>query len=219
MTANREDNDGGGSLNLSSDHDPKRSTDRQPLPVSALDFILTVQIVVGWAGEAGDDPRLGWWRSDLASEYGGEDLFERLLPHTWRWAVLQGVREAARRRDAALRAADHNPDRLLSLFNLGFELDERIDERLQDLKRAGDVPTVALPGLAEVLQPVWSRADFEGWVEAHSKVDQKEHIVEPAGRRIRSEPSSSPETMVSQLVAALLPLSEKYPLPHFRSAP
>lgn len=59
-----------------------------PLPPSAADSILTAQFVVGWAGEKGDEPRLGWWRCDLVSEYGGQDLFERLLPHTWQWAVL-----------------------------------------------------------------------------------------------------------------------------------
>jgi len=184
-------------------------------PSSAIDQILTAQIAVGWAGEAGDEARLGWWRSDLVSEYGGEDLFKRLLPHTWQWAVLQGVREAAMRHDAALRAKDHNPDRLLSLFNLGSELDERIEERLQDLKRAGGVPTTALPGLAELLQHEWSSSHFTEWAEAHAKAD---YTTAPVGRRINAAPPSSPETMVSQLVAALLPLGNEYPLPHFRRA-
>ena len=193
----------------------RRSANQAPLPISTIDSILTVQIAVGWAGEAGDEPRLGWWRSDLVSEYGGEDLFKRLLPHTWQWAVLQGVREAATRHDAALRAKDHNPDRLLSLFNLGFELDERIEERLQELKRAGGVPTKALPSLADLLQPVWSLSNFTDWAEAHAKAD---YTAAPVGRRIKNAPPSSPEIIVSQLVAALLPLSGEYPLPHFRRA-
>lgn len=202
-------------MSLFSEEATKREPNRQPLPLSAIDFILTAQIAVGWAGEAGDDPRLGWWRSDLVSEYGGEDLFQRLLPHTWQWAVLQGVREAARRHDAALRAEDHDPDRLLSLFNLGFELDERIEERLRDLKLDGGVPTESLPGLAEVFQPEWSRSDFTDWVEARSGA---EYTAAPVGRRIKSAPPPSPEAMVSQLVAALLPLGGEYPLPHFRRA-
>ena len=74
-----------------------------PIPLSDIDGLLTVQIAVAWAGEGGEEPRLGWWKSDLASEFGGHDLFKRLLPHTWEWAVLQAVREAARRRDAELR--------------------------------------------------------------------------------------------------------------------
>jgi hypothetical protein len=65
-----------------------------------LDFALTAQLVVAWAGESGEEQRLGWWRTDLASEFGGEDLFRRLLPNSWPWATLQAVREAARRRDA-----------------------------------------------------------------------------------------------------------------------
>ena len=74
-----------------------------PPTAAELDALLTAQIAVAWAGEGGDEPRLGWWRTDLVDEYGGEDLFARLLPHTARWAVLQAVREAARRTDARLR--------------------------------------------------------------------------------------------------------------------
>src|SRR5690606_27085265 len=86
---------------------------RAPLPISEIDFALTAQITVAWAGEGGEEPRLGWWRSDLVSEYGGKDLFRRLLPHTWQWAVLQAVREAARRKDAELRAKAHDSDHVL----------------------------------------------------------------------------------------------------------
>src|SRR5262245_65439951 len=99
-----------------------------------LDGVLTAQLIVAWGGEAGEEPRLGWWRADLCSEFGGEDLFRRLLPHTWQWATLQGAREAARRLDAQARQKDHNPDRLLTLFSVGVEIDERLDERLRDLK-------------------------------------------------------------------------------------
>lgn len=68
---------------------------REPIPMSDIDVALTSQLVVAWAGETGEVHRLGWWRCDLASEYGGEDLFRRLLPSTWRWAALQGAREGA----------------------------------------------------------------------------------------------------------------------------
>lgn len=47
-------------------------------PNSVLDGILTLQLAVAWAGEAGEEPRLRWWRTDLAGEFGGRDLFERL---------------------------------------------------------------------------------------------------------------------------------------------
>ncbi|MEB3167475.1 MAG: BREX-6 system BrxE protein, partial [Synechococcaceae cyanobacterium] len=71
---------------------------------SDLDIALTAQIVVAWAGESGEQPRLGWWQTDLVSEFGGEDLLKELLPRTWPWAMLQAVREAARRKDEELRA-------------------------------------------------------------------------------------------------------------------
>lgn len=127
---------------------------RQPIALSDINHLLTAQILIAWAGEGGEDRRLGWWRSDLISEFGGEDLFKRLLPHTWQWAPLQGAREAARRKDAELRAQDHDPDRILSLFSLGFELDERVEERLLDLKRAG-VPPVEAAGRSAAPEPAW----------------------------------------------------------------
>ena len=199
-------------MSLSSDRQG-REPEREPVPLSAIDSILTAQIAVAWAGEAGEQRRLGWWRSDLVSEFGGEDLFRRLLPHTWRWAVLQGVREAARRHDAELRQKDHDPDRLFSLYNLGFELDERVEERLQDLKRSGAAPADALPGLAEVLAEEWDAQRFSEWAEGHAPA---EHAAAPVGRRLKGEPPRAPERAVSQLVSALLPLGSAYPLPHFR---
>ena len=44
---------------------------------SEIDSLLTAQIVVAWAGEGGEEKRMGWWRSDLISEFGGEDLIFR----------------------------------------------------------------------------------------------------------------------------------------------
>jgi hypothetical protein len=110
------------------------------IPARRLDDVLTLQLAVAWAGESGEAPRLGWWRTDLVSEFGGEDLFRRLLPHTWRWAVFEAVREAARRVDARSRSRDHDPDGLLSLFHLGFDADEQLEQRLADLKRGSAPP-------------------------------------------------------------------------------
>lgn len=62
---------------------------------AVLDAILTAQLGVALAGEAGDPPSLKWWRTDLASEFGSEDLLRQLLPHTWRWAVLDRVAHTA----------------------------------------------------------------------------------------------------------------------------
>ncbi len=186
-----------------------------PVPTSTLDHILTAQLAVAWAGEAGEEPRLGWWRTDLASEFGGEDLFRRLLPATWRWAVLQGAREAARRVDAARRGQEHDADRLRSLFHQGPELDAQLDERLQDLKRAGKAPTDALPGLRDVLTEDWDAAGFAEWVAAHGAADT---VSAPAGRRLRGDAPTALDRGIDKLVAGLHPLSSDYPLPHFRTS-
>jgi hypothetical protein len=179
---------------------------------AALDHALTAQLVVACAGESGEEGRLRWWKSDLVSEYGGKDLFIRLLPHTWDWAVLQAAREAARRHDAVQRAGDHDADRILSLYALGFEVDERIEERLQDLKRSGRTAPEALPGLVETIGEDWDPKRFSMWVEAHGK---PKYGAVPAGRRIAGAPPDSLEQVIDQLVGALSPVGEAYPLPHF----
>jgi hypothetical protein len=75
---------------------------------------------------------------------GGVDLYRTLLPSTWQWAVLESVREAGRRHDAARCSQGHNADCLISLLNLGFEL----DERLQELKTSSESPRECLPLLS-----------------------------------------------------------------------
>ena len=184
-----------------------------PIPMSEIDHALTAQFVVAWAGETGEEKRLGWWRTDLVSEYGGKDLFRRLLPNTSEWAVLQAAREAARRKDAELRRQDHDPDRILSLYNFGFELDERIEERLQDLKRSGNTPYEALPGLNDGMQITWKRDRFLDWVRGHGEI---ETTATPSGRRIKGDPPTNLDQLVRRLVSALAPLADSYPLPHFK---
>ncbi len=189
--------------------------DSRPMTVpsdASLDHALTAQIVVAWAGESGEDGRLRWWNSDLVSEYGGKDLFMRLLPNTWDWAVLQAAREAARRHDETLRKSDHNADRLLSLFALGFAIDERLDERLQDLKRSGQTTPEALPGLVETVGEDWTPQRFATWVGSRGKVGYE---TAPTGRRLRGAQPESLEETIDRLVGALAPLADAYPLPHF----
>ncbi len=186
-----------------------------PPSAAALDLLLTAQIAVAWAGESGDDePRLAWWRCDLVSEYGGQDLFQRLLPQTWEWALLQAVREAAAREDARLRRQAHDPDAIVSLFRLGFAVDERADERLLALKRAGRPPREALPQLGKILQEDWEREAFAAWLRGHGK---ERTTTTPVGRRLPGPPPALTEA-VPRLLAALSPLAERYPLPHFRRA-
>jgi hypothetical protein len=189
--------------------------DQQQSPISSeIDALLTVQIAVAWAGEKGrEEPRLGWWRSDLVSEYGGQDLFQRLLPHTWQWAMLQAAREAARRRDAELRGQDHDPDRILSLYRLGFEIDEHVEERLQGLKRSAKDPQDALPGLRDVIAEPWHAERFGDWVQGHGEV---KFVKAPIGRRLTGNAPAPLDRLVRSLVAALWPLADDYPLPHYR---
>ncbi len=189
------------------------SNPRTDLPQSDLDFTLMVQLRVAWAGEGGEEPRLGWWRTDLVSEFGGEDLFRRLLPHTWDWAVLQAAREAARRADATLRRRDHNPDRIWSLYYLGFAIDEQLDERLQELKQSGRSPQACLPDLAELSASPWSRSRFADWLTSHGPVETQ---ATPIGRRIRGDMPPNLNQRIRCLLGALYPLADSYPLPHFR---
>lgn len=190
-------------------------SERAPVPLSDIDIALSSQIVVAWAGETGEEPRrLGWWNSDLVSEFGGEDLFRRLLPETWRWAVLQSAREVARRKDDESRREADDADRIVSLFRLGFEMDERIDERLQDLKGSGRTPTQALPGL-EIIDEGWQPDRFWDWVAGHGSATTTTSRV---GRRLAGNPPAALDQRMRKLVAALAPAAEKYPLPHFRKA-
>lgn len=191
------------------------TTTTTPVSNSVLDAVLTAQLCVAWAGETGDPARLKWWRTDLISEFGGEDLFKRLLPHTWRWAMFEAAREAARRRDTEMRAADADADRLVTLFRLGFEIDEHVDERLADHKRSGAHPLDALPALRGLVDQTWSKESFSEWVVGHGDAPV---TTVPAGRRLKGDVPTSTELTVKKLVAALHPLADAYPLPHFRKA-
>ena len=175
-----------------------------------LDGLLAAQLAVAWAGEGGEEPRLGWWRTDMVAEFGGEDLFKRLLPHTWDWAALQTAREAARRRDAELRAQASDPDRMISLFHQGFTVDERLDERLLEHKGAGAAPPLALPSLDGLLTENWSREAFASWVGAHGP---GEHQATPVGRLVKAD-AQDLDAVVRALVGALAPLQDQYPLPY-----
>lgn len=181
------------------------------LSPATLDRILVCQFAVAWAGEGGEDPRLSWWRSDLTSTYGGEDLFRRLLPATWPWACLQAAREAASRHDARLRQRLHDPDRMISLFHLGVALDLRLDQRLLDLKQEGRPPAEALPGYPAFTSSEWRRESFQDWARSFGEVPT---TVVPGGRRLKADPDGPPDKLVGELVAALLPLTPEYPLPH-----
>jgi hypothetical protein len=179
-----------------------------------LDRILTLQLAVGWAGEGKTDPpRLGWWRTALSDEFGGEDLFKRMTPRTWRWAVLEAARVAARKVDAEARAQAADADQLLSLFRLGFELDEQIDDRLAELKGSGMEPAEALPELGKLVV-AWSADAFETWLQDLGRTEVAPSSI---GRRLKGEPPDDPVTAALALTGAMAPFSDSYPAPHFKA--
>jgi hypothetical protein len=194
------------------------------LSTAQLDEILTAQLAVAWAGEAGiDNPRLGWWQTALDEEFGGHDLFDRLLPRTGRWAALVGARRAAIAHDRWLRRQNASePDTLRTLFHFGFAVDEQLDDRLRDLHLGGAAPHEALRGLVELLGPLdpaspherrsFDAGRFAEWCDGH---DGQGHKVTAIGRQVTDAP---PAALASRLVAALAPLADAYPLPYARSA-
>ena len=178
----------------------------------ALDKVLACQLTIAWAGEGRCSPRrLGWWETDLVDEAGGGDFVARLLPQTHAWASLEAVREAARRVDAKARAKMADPDQLRSLFFLGFDVDEQLGDRLSDLKRGNLPPAKALP-LPLSLTADW---DHDKLVSALHSSDSA-HSVVPGGRQLKGPRPEALEEMVRRLAAALVPLSEQYPLPFYK---
>jgi len=182
---------------------------------AVLDEILTLQLLVAWAGEgATDPPRLRWWRTSLCDELGGEDLFARLMPRTWKWAVLEAARIAARTTDAEMRshAADH--DRLVSLFHFGFAIDEQLDDRLAELKRHVPEPVEALPDLAAITK-AWAPEAFRAKLRGLAEVSTAPSSV---GLRLKGEMPAQPEVAARMLAAALATESDRYPAPHWKVA-
>lgn len=182
-----------------------------------IDSLLSAQLIVAWAGEKGDadDPasqRLGWWQTNLVGEGAEYDLKE-LLPNTWRWAMLQAVRHAARIHDASVRAKDHDPDRLLTLYSLGFEIDEKVDERLAQFKQNSKAIEEVLPDVASLINGGWSLDRFTAWVAKHGK---ESTTTVPAGRRLKGQPPEQIQTLLGKLIAGLAPLADTYPMPHFK---
>lgn len=192
---------------------------QMPPPAAArdtkvLDNILALQLLVAWAGEGRSEPkRFGWWDTDLVDEAGGADLLARLAPRTHVWSSLELVREAARRVDAKARGKHGDPDKLRSLFFLGFELDEKVSDRLAELKRAGKAPEEVLP------LPLRLNADFtpNKVTEVLTKLGKVAFDkVPPVGRQLKGVAPNSPEAMVQNLAAALVPVVEVYPLPFYK---
>lgn len=182
-----------------------------PASEASLDAILALQLTVAWAGEGRCSPkRLGWWDTDLVDEAGGGDFLARLLPQTHAWASLEAVREAGRRVDAKARSKMAAPDKMRSIFFLGFELDEQLADRLAFLKRAGKPPAEAL----SLPVPLTSSFAKDPLTQALQGGDAAFTVV-PGGRQLQGARPESPEAMVRRLAAALVPLADQYPLPFY----
>jgi hypothetical protein len=187
------------------------------LTEAALDEILALQFLVAWAGEGRCKPRrLGWWDTDLVDPDGGGDLLARLAPRTHAWAALEAVREAARQTDTKSRERHGEPDRLRTIFFLGFEADEKVSDRLAAHKRASTPPTEALP-LPFALAGQWSQDKVLAAFTAGGSAAF--NPVPPVGRQLKGAPPAGTNDLVRQLAAALVPPADAYPLPFFRVGP
>jgi len=181
---------------------------------ASLDTILALQLTVAWAGEGRCKPRrLGWWDTDLIDEAGGGDFFARLLSQTHAWASLEAVREAARRTDAKARVKMASPDKVRTIYFLGFELDEQLGDRLAAHKRSGRPPADALP----LPLPLTANFSKTALLKALQGGDSAFTTV-PNGRQLKGQPPHAPEILVKRLSAALVaePLTEHYPLPFYK---
>jgi hypothetical protein len=177
----------------------------------SLDAILAIQLTIAWAGEGRCSPkRLGWWDTDLIDDAGGGDFFARLLPQTHAWASLEAVREAARRTDAKARGKMADPDKMRSLYFLGFEVDEQLGDRLAAHKRSGKKPAEALP------LPLPLTADFSKDKLIATLQGDVPFTTVPNGRQLKGQRPEAPDALVKRLAAALVPLAEQYPLPFFK---
>ena len=187
---------------------------RTAIAPEELDIVLMLQCLVGWAGEGlTDPPRLNWWSTQLLDEWGGEDLFKRLLPRTFEWALLEATRKVAIQADRRKRTSLAQPDRVCTVFFWGFEIDEKLEERLllhkQNCSQPYDVFDFPL-----VLKKDFEEKAFEQAVQKLN-LEVKYKIV-PEGREIKGEIPESIADAAKNLVSGLIPFSDKYPMPFYR---
>lgn len=187
------------------------------ISLTEIDRILSLQLLIAWAGEARSEPRrFGWWETDLIDEAGGGDLIARLAPRTHAWASLELAREAARRVDAKARGKHGDPDKLRTIFFLGFELDEKLSDRLAGLKRQGLAPEKTLP-LPFKLGGDFDKDKVVSLLSEPGKASFDK--VPPVGRRLHGKAPAAADDLVARLAAALVPVVDEYPLPFYAAAP
>ncbi len=178
-----------------------------------LDEILSVQLLLAWAGETpgGDQPRLGWWKTDVIDEEAGGDLWKRLLPRTHRWAGLDAARRAAYLTDERLRRPAKNADHQHTLFHFGFEIDEALAERLAHHVLEARPPAEVLP----LLSAVTTQFDRAKLAKAlGSDIDASFKVV-AGGRHLKKVAGETLTLRARRLGLALLsaPMSPSYPVP------
>jgi hypothetical protein len=185
----------------------------RPTPAE-LDEVLSIQLLLAWAGESpgGDQPRLGWWKTDAIDEEAGGDLWKRLLPRTHRWAGLDAARRAAYLTDERLRRRAKNADRQLTLFHFGFDVDEALAERLAHYVLEAHNPIEVLPLLSAMATPGLDRAAL-GNALGVKGMDASFKVV-AEGRQLKRVPNEPLPALARRLAAALLadPVATTYPV-------
>lgn len=199
---------------ISTTADLAAAEQRQQLPDAVLDRILAWQVLVAWAGEGnGELQRLGWWRTDLTDEYGGADFFKRLLPKTQPWASLEAVRQAAVQHDQKMRSRLAQPDLINTLFFWGFAADEQLADRLALHKRQQHAPEQCLDLPLDLSEAFDSGLLQEALSMPGQPVGYK---IVPVGREVEGDGLPAEELRSRHLAAALLPLTDHYPMPFYR---
>jgi hypothetical protein len=182
---------------------------------AALDEILAWQMLVAWAGErpqGGDHPRLGWWDTDLTDKDAGADFLQRLLPRTHAWAGLRAVREAARRTELRAIQSLGGTLRVHTLFCLAPAVDEQLEERVDHfMVRVNTTPADALRWPCPI--DVFDRGRFESALRA---AGTGAYTVAPNGRELKGAAPKDALSAARALAAALVPLSDAYPMPFYR---
>jgi hypothetical protein len=155
-----------------------------PVTTETLDDVLTLQLLLAWAGESpiGGGSRLRWWKTDLVDAEGGGDLWKRLLPRTHLWAGLDAARRAARLVDEKARREAARADEMVTLFHFGFEVDEALDERLAQHKLDAKPPISVMGRLSALGAPFAAGAMLEALKD--SSLDLRYKVV-PGGRQLK----------------------------------
>jgi hypothetical protein len=182
---------------------------------NSLDQILAIQIAIAWAGEK---DRLSWWNSEVTNEFGGFTQLLDLTPSSASWLSLKTVREIAKRMDKKARRTANDADNIYTIFRLGFEIDEQLDQRLTDLIHSDSSQKTLLKHVGWLSEPNeqdWDAEDFTNWLRGLVG-DRGQHKDEPLGRRIVGEASEDLVERISKLANHLWPLTDTYTIPHYK---